>query len=159
MSIYYSKCEDPAWGLTKNVFLYSTPLNSVTYLLKLQGTNTMVAHGVSSTRSVLSPIRQSISYPHRDDCTINFGGFTVLNLPFIVRGEPLVISHKCRLISWLILAIRPPMHFLHKTFPGVSDKISHCAKLHSSSCLIYWLPKSDLCETTECSPPLQIIGS
>ena len=53
------------------------------------------------------------------------------------RGEgPLVISHKCRLMSWLILAPRPPMHFLHKTFPGTSNKISHCAKFHGSSCLI-----------------------
>ena len=41
----------------------------------------------------------------------------------------------------LILAPRPPMHFLHKTFPGTIDKISHCAKLHSSSCLVSWLPK------------------
>ncbi len=69
-------------------------------------------------------------------------------------GGPPVISHKCRLISWLILAPRPPMHFLHKTFPGTSDKISGCAKFHGSSCLISWLPKSDLCETTEHSPPL-----
>ena len=53
------------------------------------------------------------------------------------RGKgPLVISHKCRLMSWLILAPRPPMHFLHKTFPGTSNKISHCAKFHGSSCLI-----------------------
>ena len=33
-----------------------------------------------------------------------------------------MISHKCRLISWLILAPRPPMHFLHKTFPGTSER-------------------------------------
>ena len=53
------------------------------------------------------------------------------------RGRrTLVISHKCWLISWLILAPRPPMHFLHKTFPGTSDKIFHCAKFHSSICLI-----------------------
>ena len=71
-------------------------------------------------------------------------------------GGPLVISHKCWLISWLISAPRPPMHFLHKTFPGTSDKISHCAKFHSSSWLISWLPKSDLCETTERSPPLDL---
>ena len=32
-------------------------------------------------------------------------------------GQPPVISHKCRLFSWLFLAIRPPIHFLHKTFP------------------------------------------
>ena len=69
-------------------------------------------------------------------------------------GAPLVISHKCRVISWLILAPRPPMHFLHITFPGTNSKISHCAKFHSSSCLISGLPKYDLCETTECSPPL-----
>ena len=42
----------------------------------------------------------------------------------------------------LILAPRPPIHFLHKTFPGTSDKISRYAKFHSSSCLISWLPKS-----------------
>ena len=51
------------------------------------------------------------------------------------------------------------MHFLHKTFPGASDKISHCAKFYSSSCLISWLPKSDLCETTEGSPPLLSRGN
>ena len=51
------------------------------------------------------------------------------------------------------------MHFLHKTFPGTSDKISHCAKFYSSSCLISWLPKSDLCETTEGSPPLLSRGN
>ena len=49
------------------------------------------------------------------------------------------------------------MHFLHKTFPGTSDKISHCAKFHSSCCLISRLPKSDLYETTEDSPPLDIV--
>ena len=49
---------------------------------------------------------------------------------------------------------RPPMHILHKTFPGTFDKTSHCAKFHSSGCLISCLPKTDLCETTECSPPL-----
>ena len=27
-----------------------------------------------------------------------------------------MISHKCRLISWVMLAPWPPMHFLHKTF-------------------------------------------
>ena len=48
-----------------------------------------------------------------------------------------LVEHKCRLISWLILAIRPPLHFLHKTFPGTNGKISHCAKFHSYSCLIY----------------------
>ena len=69
-------------------------------------------------------------------------------------GGPLVISHKCRVISWLFLAPRPSMHFLHKTFPGTSDKIFQCAKFHNSSCLISWLPKSDLSETTERSPPL-----
>ena len=36
----------------------------------------------------------------------------------------------------VVLAPKPPMHFLHKTFPGTSDKISHSAKVHSSSCLI-----------------------
>ena len=41
----------------------------------------------------------------------------------------------------LILAPRPPMHFLHKTFPGTIDKISHCAKFHTSSYLVSWLPK------------------
>ena len=39
----------------------------------------------------------------------------------------------------LILAPSPPMHFLHKTFPGTIDKIYHCAKFHSSSCLVSWL--------------------
>ena len=53
-------------------------------------------------------------------------------------GRPLVISHKCWFISWLFLAPRPPMHFLHKSFPGTSDKIYHCAKFHSSSCLFSW---------------------
>ena len=47
------------------------------------------------------------------------------------------------------------MHFLYKTFPGTSEKTSHCAKLHIYSCLIYWLPKTGLCEITECSPPLR----
>ena len=37
------------------------------------------------------------------------------------------------------------MHFLHKTFPGTIDKISQCAKFHSSSCLISWLPKIRSC--------------
>ena len=69
-------------------------------------------------------------------------------------GEHLVISHKCRLVNCLIMASRPSMHFLHKTFPGTSNKISHCAKFYCSICLICRLPKSDLCETTECSPPL-----
>ena len=74
-------------------------------------------------------------------------------------GGPLVISHKCRLICWLILAPRPHMHFLHKTFPGTTDKTYHCAKFHSSSCLFSWMPKTDLCETTGCSPHLlSIIG-
>ena len=52
------------------------------------------------------------------------------------------------------MAPRPPMHFLHKTFPGTTGETSHCAKFQSSSCLISWLPKTDLCETTGCSPPL-----
>ena len=69
-------------------------------------------------------------------------------------GGHLVISHKYPLICWLILAPRPPMHFLLKTFPGTSDETSHCAKFHSSSCLNSWLPKNDLCETKECSSPL-----
>ena len=69
-------------------------------------------------------------------------------------GGPLVITHKFRFISWLILAPRPPMHFHHITFPGTIDKISHCPKFHISSCLISWLSKYDLWETTECSPPL-----
>ena len=81
-----------------------------------------------------------------------------LNEQFLIYigrgGGPPVISHKCRFISWLISAPRPPVHFLHKTFPATSDKISHCAKFHSSSCLISWLQKSDLCELTEQSPPL-----
>ena len=75
-------------------------------------------------------------------------------LPKLRGGGPLMISHKSQLISWLILAPRPPMHFLHITFPGTIIKISHCTKFHSSSCLISWLPKSDLCETTEGIPPL-----
>ena len=33
------------------------------------------------------------------------------------------------------------MHFLHKTFPGTSNNISRCARFHSSSCLISWMPK------------------
>ena len=36
-----------------------------------------------------------------------------------------MISHKCRLVSWLILASRPPTHFLHKTLPVTRDKISY----------------------------------
>ena len=44
-----------------------------------------------------------------------------------------------------IFAPRPPMHFLHKTFPGTIDKISHCAKFHISSCLVSWLPKIRFC--------------
>ena len=78
----------------------------------------------------------------------------------LARGwDPLVISHKCQLICWLILAPRPPMHFLHKTFPGTTDETSHCAMFHSSCCLISWFPKTDLCETTGCSPPLPAISS
>ena len=68
-------------------------------------------------------------------------------------GGHLVISHKYLLICWLILAPRPPMLFLHKTFPGTTDETSHYAKFHSSSCLTSWLPKTDWCETTWCSPP------
>ena len=30
------------------------------------------------------------------------------------------------------------MNFLRKTFPGISDKISHGAKFHGSSCLIFF---------------------
>ena len=70
-----------------------------------------------------------------------------------------MIRHKCRLICWLILAPRLPVHFLHKTFPGTTDETSHCPKFHSSSCLISWLPKTDLCETTGCSLPLQWWGN
>ena len=73
-------------------------------------------------------------------------------------GGPLVISHKCRLICWLILAPRPSMHFLHKTFPCTTDETSHGAKFHSSSCLISWLPETDLCKTTWCSPRLYLNG-
>ena len=51
-------------------------------------------------------------------------------------GGPLVISHKCQLICWLIFAPRPPMHFLYETFPGTSDETSHCAKFHSYTCPI-----------------------
>ena len=53
------------------------------------------------------------------------------------------------------MAPKPLMYFLHKTFPGNSDKTYHCAKFHSFSCLISVLPKTDLCETTECSPSLK----
>ena len=70
-------------------------------------------------------------------------------------GGTLVISYKCQLICWLIWAPMLPTHFLHKTFPGTTNKTSHCAKFHNSSCLISWLTKTDLCETTECSPPLK----
>ena len=45
----------------------------------------------------------------------------------------------------LILASRPIMHFLYKTFPGTIDKIFYCAKFHSSSCLVSWLPKIRYC--------------
>ena len=45
------------------------------------------------------------------------------------------------LSAWLILAPMPHMHFLHKTFHGTSNNISCCAKFHSSSFLISWLPK------------------
>ena len=38
----------------------------------------------------------------------------------------------------VILEPRPPLHFLHKTFPGNIDKISHCAKFHCSSCFVSW---------------------
>ena len=41
------------------------------------------------------------------------------------------------------------MHFLHKSFPGTSDKISRCAKFHSSSCLISSLPSGLLVLLTE----------
>ena len=45
----------------------------------------------------------------------------------------------------VILAPRPPMHFLHKTFPGTIDKTSHSGKFHSSSCLVSWLIKIRSC--------------
>ena len=35
-----------------------------------------------------------------------------------------MFSHKYRVISWKILAPRPPIHFLHKIFPGTSGKIT-----------------------------------
>ena len=65
-----------------------------------------------------------------------------------------MISHKCRIICWLILAPRHPMNFFHKTFPGTTNETSDNAKFHSSCCLISWLPKTELCEITGCSPPL-----
>ena len=38
------------------------------------------------------------------------------------------------------------MHFLHKTYPGTSDNISHCSKFQNSGCLISWLPKFRSCD-------------
>ena len=35
------------------------------------------------------------------------------------------------------------MHFLHKTFPGTSYKISHCKMFHSSNGPISWLSKKN----------------
>ena len=40
----------------------------------------------------------------------------------------------------------------------MSEKICHCAKFQSSSCLILWFTKFKLCETTQCSSPLQYSG-
>ena len=56
-------------------------------------------------------------------------------------GDLIVISHKCL----LILAPRPSMDYLHKTFPGTRDKICYCVKFQSSSCLISWLLKPRHC--------------
>ena len=55
------------------------------------------------------------------------------------------------------------MHFLHKTFPGTIDKISHCAKFHNFSCLVSWLPKARSYslanwETTFFSPHLALLN-
>ena len=117
-----------------------------------------------SNRTVQQPVKQEIQYNSQyNQCSqlkvpqrVQPGQIASLQATaeLLRGGGPLVISHKCRLISWLFLAPTPSMHFLHKTFPGASDKISHCAKFHGSSCLISRLPKSGLCETTERSPPL-----
>ena len=80
--------------------------------------------------------RQSMSQPMRIVAPL-----WKLRRPTLRRSRSIVISQKWR----LILASRPPMHLFHKTFQGTSDKISHCAKLHSSSCLISWLPNIRSC--------------
>ena len=93
---YYLKCLSTIPNVktlpedSPNTSFY-TPLLSIRHhlhlhlhLIKLMGTNPMFAHGVSSNRSVVSNIQHSISYQHRDNCTINPREFTVLNLPFIV---------------------------------------------------------------------------
>ena len=45
------------------------------------------------------------------------------------------------ILHFSILAPRPLMQFLHKTFPGTIKKNSHCAKFHSSPCVVSCLPK------------------
>ena len=58
------------------------------------------------------------------------GPSTYADTSILIKGEgDLQWFH---ISARLILAPRPPMHFLHKTFPGTIDKISHCAKFHSS---------------------------
>ena len=93
-------------------------------------------------------------WPYISGCVQNWQNYILIYRCSPRGGGPLVISHKCRLICWLILAPRPPMYFLHKSFPGTTDDTSHCGKFHGSICLISWLPKTDLCETTGCNPPL-----
>ena len=81
------------------------------------------------------------------------------NIKTIGRGGgPLVISHKCQVNLLVNLGTKASYaHSSSNLAPGTIDKTSHCAKFHISSCLISWLPKTDLCETTECSPPLQTL--
>ena len=54
----------------------------------------------------------------------------------------------------IYLLFRPSMKFLHKTFPGTSDKICQCAKFHSSGCIIFGLPNLTYVKQQKVALPL-----
>ena len=56
-------------------------------------------------------------------------------------GRSIVISHKCR----VNLDTKASYALSSKIIPGTRDKISHCAKFHSCSCLGNWFPKIRSC--------------
>ena len=53
---------------------------------------------------------------------------------FLILTSP--IYQNRLLLSLSYLGTKASKPFFHKTFPGTSKKISHCAKFQSSSCLI-----------------------
>ena len=46
-----------------------------------------------------------------------------------------MISHKCQVNLLVNLGTKASYAHSSKTFPGTTDKILHCEKFHSSSCL------------------------